>query len=203
GEAGVHLGADRAGNGASRRVFRPQIESWERIGDILADRQAVPHRQLAMLERRHPPGGRVFQDRLAAGRLVERDHHLVEGDRGALQRQPGAQRPGGIVLVAEIDRQIGHQPLEPQWHPSLTTTLARSNRRQRNPGVPFSGEAEGYSMPRALRPLGGEKARSSTARSSAVKRRSSALRLSRTCSGWVAFGITIMPSWRNSQASAI
>src|SRR5215831_19491430 len=53
------------------------------------------------------------------------------------------------------------------------------------------------SIPSELFPFGGGKALSSAERSSSVSTTLSAPRLSRTCSRRAAFGITIMPSWRN------
>src|SRR6185437_1929224 len=59
-----------------------------------------------------------------------------------------------------------------------------------------------YSIPSGLRRLGGGNSPSRVARSASVRARSGALRFSRRCAPCRALGMTIIPSWRRSQASA-
>ena len=103
-ETGMHLGRYGACHGAGRRVGRPQLRVGVGFRQILADRQAVPDHQIAAFQRRYLAGGSVTQNLLLAVRLVEGDHLLGEILAGHLQRQPGAQRPGGIILVTDDER---------------------------------------------------------------------------------------------------
>ena len=149
-----------AGERARRRVFRPQLEGRERFGEVFADRQALPYHDVAMAQRRHPPGRRVFQDRLAAGRLIERDHHLVEVDRGALQDEPRPQRPRGVVLVAEIDRQVGHNGLRlmmARYFDDNTPARQSTQNATAACSAHAAGVPAGYSMPSGVRALGRRK----------------------------------------------
>ena len=68
--------------------------------------------------RKHSPSGRVpvlLHRGLRLGQ-VERHHDLLELDAGGLGHQPAAQRPRGIVLVADHQREVGHTPSLPAPH---------------------------------------------------------------------------------------
>src|SRR5258708_22119978 len=109
GKSGMHLGAHRPRHGARLGLGRPQARLGETLGEIFADRQRLPEDELAVVQRRHPRRGRMPQDRGARGRLAQRHQHFLEARPALLQHQPGAQRPGGIILVGDIDGEVRHR----------------------------------------------------------------------------------------------
>src|SRR5260221_565754 len=109
GKSGMHLGADRPRHRARLGLGRPQARLGETLGEIFADRQRLPDDELAVVQRRHPRRGRMPQDRGARGRLAQRHQHFLEARPALLQHQPGAQRPGGIILVGDIDGEVRHR----------------------------------------------------------------------------------------------
>ena len=62
-----------------------------------------------MPQGRHGSRRRIFHDRRLARRLVERNDDFVEHYPGLLENEPRPQRPGRVVLVSQIDREISHQ----------------------------------------------------------------------------------------------
>src|SRR5579859_1655324 len=108
-EARVHLGRDRACERARHRIRRPEQPFRRELRQILRDGETVPDDPVEMMQDRQPPARRIAQDLGLGRRLVERDHHLVEIESGRLQHQPRAERPARIVLIAEIDREVGHE----------------------------------------------------------------------------------------------
>ena len=59
---GVQLGAHRTRHRAGVVVARPKIKRRKGFGEVFADRQAVPHHELAVLQRRDGAGRRVLHD---------------------------------------------------------------------------------------------------------------------------------------------
>ncbi|MNT90258.1 hypothetical protein D3C72_2311280 [compost metagenome] len=59
------------------------------------------------LEQWHLGGGRMLEQTLAGIGLVEFDQGFIIGSTGQLEGQGGAQRPGGIQLVAD-DQLVAH-----------------------------------------------------------------------------------------------
>src|SRR6516165_1774809 len=108
--------ADCAGDRTRVVIPRPELECRERFGQVLANRQAVPDHELAMPQGRDGSRRRILHDGRLARRLVERDDDFVERYPGLLENEPRPKRPRGVILVPEIDRQIGHEaPCLNRW----------------------------------------------------------------------------------------
>ena len=73
------------------------------------------------------PVGEICGEPLLVLRLAVADQRLLEGDAGLLQRQPGAQRPGRDVVIADVDAEVGHGSvsLEADQRVDLDVCLAR------------------------------------------------------------------------------
>src|SRR5580704_12776630 len=69
-EPGMHLSANRACQRPRRVIGWPQPTVGERLGEVFADRQAVPYDRVAVMQRRHPSGRGEFEQSLPARRLV-------------------------------------------------------------------------------------------------------------------------------------
>ncbi len=104
-EAGVHLGRDGARPRAKPRVRGPN--AGMPLGQVFQDRERIPDVRLAVHQDGHLAGRRMLEDLLLAARPVERHAQLAERDAEHLHRQPGPQRPGRVVLVADDQEHPG------------------------------------------------------------------------------------------------
>ena len=107
---GVHLGRHRAGHAAGGVVARPVARPVGLVGEPFDDREAVPDHGLVVPQDRHLAARR--RELVALGALVpvlveHRDGDFLERQARLLDRQPAAQRPGGIGLVADDELEQG------------------------------------------------------------------------------------------------
>ncbi|MNT94459.1 hypothetical protein D3C72_2361570 [compost metagenome] len=68
-----------------------------------------------MVQHRHAAGRRDVLELRIAGVEIKRDEPFLEGNAAAGQRHPRTERPGGIVLVADIENERVHRRA-PEWH---------------------------------------------------------------------------------------
>jgi len=61
-----------------------------------------------MEQHRHAAARAVVLELLVGGGGIERDQDLLEFDAHVLHEQPGPQRPRGIILVADDERELRH-----------------------------------------------------------------------------------------------
>src|ERR1700746_3125587 len=106
----MKFGADRPRDRPPIVVPRPEVKRRKGFGQIFADRHTVPPHKLAMPQSRYSSGWRILHDRGFACRLEERNNDFLELHPDLLQNEPRSQGPRRVVLVAEIDREIGHMP---------------------------------------------------------------------------------------------
>ena len=106
---------DRARARAPRSVG-PTHRIAPALAHVLDDGEAVPHRDAVVDEHRHPARRVEARDRLRGAGAVERDADLLEVDAALAQMQPRAQRPGGVVLVADDEL---HVRVLSRWRPAI------------------------------------------------------------------------------------
>ena len=102
--ARMHLRRHRAGHAARGVVARPVAGAVGLVGEPFDDREAVPDHGLVVPQDRHLAArGRelVALGALVPGLVEHRHGDLLERQARLLDRQPAAQRPGGIGLVAD------------------------------------------------------------------------------------------------------
>ena len=102
--ARMHLRRHRPRHAARGVVARPVARPVGLVGEPFDDREAVPDHGLVVPQDRHLAARR--RELVALGALVpllveHRDGDLLERQARLLDRQPAAQRPGGIGLVAD------------------------------------------------------------------------------------------------------
>ena len=103
---GMHLGADRPRAGTVRRRPRATGPGRGSVRPGTRRSPACPTRGAAAIDQhRDTPGRRVLRDLRAEGRREQRQPDLVERDPRLGQQQPGSQRPGRVVLVADDERE--------------------------------------------------------------------------------------------------
>ena len=100
-EPGVHFTGERTGVGASGFAFRPDRLFGMGLGNIFDDRERLPDRDLAVLQRRALSRRRVLEHARARFRLIHRDDHFLERDLQLREQDPGPQRPRRIGFVGE------------------------------------------------------------------------------------------------------
>ena len=71
------------------------------LGDILANCQRLPDREIAIAQYRHPSGRRIRMDPCFALGPIERDHNFLKVDIEMTKRDARAHRPRRVVLVAD------------------------------------------------------------------------------------------------------
>ena len=109
-EAGMHLRRHRPRHGPGGAVGGPELRGREPLRQIFADGQAVPDRQVAVLQRRDLAAGGDGADLVRRPVPAQADQKLLEGLAGAPERQPRPQGPGGPGLGAD-DELHGGTPL--------------------------------------------------------------------------------------------
>jgi len=105
-EAGVHLGAQAARAGPCTHGGRPEMLVREFLGQVLGNGQCVPHREAVVHKHGHTASrSDCGQSGLEFRPVLESQSQLdfVERDARVLHQQPGAQRPGRVVLVADVE----------------------------------------------------------------------------------------------------
>jgi hypothetical protein len=102
----VHLAADGPAVRARGAIRGQQAAVGDDLGEVLADRERVPHLDAIVRQARHPDARRQQQDLLTRVGIVRTDDHLIEREPGEARHQPTAQRPGRIVLAAEGQRRF-------------------------------------------------------------------------------------------------
>jgi hypothetical protein len=118
GKPSVHLGRERPSLRAGGPLGRPQLGGREFFIEIFENRQSFPYANLAILEGWNLARGRDPRNGLLKIRIAERHHLFLESKAGDPHCQPWAQRPRGIVLIAD-------QEPEP-YLASLNVTWCRS-----------------------------------------------------------------------------
>src|SRR5207248_5178212 len=130
GEAGMHLRGHRPGARALPRILRPEALAGELLVEILADRQRIPDGDFAVDQRGHPSARGILADVPGGVRHVEGNDDLLVRNRGELESQPPAQRPGGVLLVSDDDLEHGSVLItraapqrEPSYHDAARGNL--------------------------------------------------------------------------------
>ena len=101
-ESRVHLCGDAARPGASRRIGGPQPAMPLR--EILDDRQRIPDHPVVIVQAWDAARWRNGTNPRRRIRQEQRDHALLEFDPCRAHQNPRTQRPGRVVLVADIER---------------------------------------------------------------------------------------------------
>ena len=103
--AGMHFRHHRPGHGARIVRLGPETVAPHLVGQVFDDGDAVPHHGVAVPQHRHLA---VRRGDLADGLLllvpvvaIDGNLEFLERQAGLLARQPAAQRPARIVLVAD------------------------------------------------------------------------------------------------------
>jgi hypothetical protein len=109
-EAGVHLGAHGPGAGARAAILGQEVDVGEGLGEVLADGERVPDHGVVVAEDRDAARRGVLGDEGAGLGAAERDEDLAVRNPDVLEREPAAERPGRIVLVADGDGEGRHGP---------------------------------------------------------------------------------------------
>ena len=97
----MHLRGDAACHGPRVALCRPHLCVRVLLAQIFEDGQAVPDRQIAVEERGHQSGRRVFEDLRLRFREPEAHVDLLERQPQTPHGEPGAQAPARPGLVAD------------------------------------------------------------------------------------------------------
>lgn len=95
------ISAETARARSSGAVCRPQAFLGPALGHGFGDGQRVPYSKVIKLEYRHTPCRRKRRYFSLRVRRIQSDPMLFKGYTRLPEQQPGAQRPGGIVLVTD------------------------------------------------------------------------------------------------------
>ncbi len=140
--AAVHFGCGAAGPGAGFTLFGPDVLML--LGDIFRDGEGVPHGDIAIDEDRNLAARREGGEAAAVAIGVETVQHFLERDSKFLQQHPGPQRPGGVVLVGDMEGVHGGSGL------AVVQSSGRRARRRRSAMRSTWAQAVANSVSRSL-----------------------------------------------------
>ncbi len=101
GKAGVHFGTEAACPRTGAGFARPDRRFA--LGQCFDDGEAVPDLEaIRLMQAGYAPVPGQRLERRVEGAPGHGDQMLAEGDAEVLHEQPGAERPGGVVFVADI-----------------------------------------------------------------------------------------------------
>ena len=103
----------------SAAADRPRARLWTSLGhspasgsswpgQVFADRQGIPDRQIAVTQHRHPARRRMPADLFGDPGLAQGDQGFAEGRACPLQRQPRAHRPARPFAGADNEFHAEH-----------------------------------------------------------------------------------------------
>src|SRR5690242_15080747 len=100
----MHFSREGACMGPRSCVAGPQPRIWKLLGQIFEDRERFPYALAGIYKYRNFPRRRILQNLFTATGLIKRNNLFFEGNAGDLHGDPGTQRPGRIVFIADDER---------------------------------------------------------------------------------------------------
>jgi 8-amino-7-oxononanoate synthase len=113
GEAAVHFGAHAARAGPRQSVAGPQATIGKALGQVLGNRQRVPHHKALVHQDRHLAQRTDAAQPLLEGRVgferVKAHHDFLKLDAGLSHQDPRSHGPRRVVFVADVQLQAHGQ----------------------------------------------------------------------------------------------
>ena len=123
GETRVHFAGHRTRQCAPPGIAGPAAAAQPAFVGVLADGQRIPDHLAVVVQHGHPAGRRPVADAGVEFGRIQRQPHFLEGDAGLAQQQPGPQRPGRVVLVADHERGGHRLPQLKIWLPPFLLAI--------------------------------------------------------------------------------